>query len=290
MRPGVSRGFQVLVSSSEQLGLIAGQALLDGMCSQVDVLSTDHDGWASKASTQRGDIVDSLGFRSHLRAVSGQIQTTSGGQVQRNGRSSSGRGLGHRWLRGLRSGCGRRLLRGVSRRIDIRLDALGVRDLQCGSGLGRKSRRIESEGCAVVFESWHVWIGRGGNRDGGIRVAWNRYQGDLFQLRSFHDENRTLERASVALEGLALRHRGVSQDLHTDRGSPWESVLGSGDDLLLVDRWNGKDSCHGELGPIVCDCGEMSHWPGFVVVSMHRSDRCVESSKIDHHRAVPLDC
>ena len=158
----VPGGFQVLVASSEQLGLIAGQAVLDGVCSQVDVLASDHDGRIAELGTERSDIADSLGLSGHLRSVGGQIQGATSGQIGRGGRSSSGRRLGHVWLHWF-VGVGGRSVRRLRTRTSVRagrvrrgFEALGVGDFQSVDGLGSKSRRIESEGLAVVFEGWHV--------------------------------------------------------------------------------------------------------------------------------------
>ena len=158
----VPGGFQVLVASSEQLGLIAGEAVLDCVCSKVDVLASDHDGRIAELGTQRSDIANSLGFGGHLRSVGGKIQGATSGQIGRGGRSSSGRRLGHVWIHWF-VGVGGRSVRRLRTRTSVRagrvrrgFEALGVGDLQGGSGLGRKSRRIESKRGAIVFKGFHV--------------------------------------------------------------------------------------------------------------------------------------
>ena len=51
----------------------------------------------------------------------------------------------------------------------------------------------------------------------------------------------------------------------------------SRDNLLLIHRGDREHSGDGELGPIVSHSSQMADRPGFVVVSMHWSDRCVEA-------------
>ena len=148
--PRVPSCFDVLVTPSEQFGLIAGEASLDRMGGQVDFFASDHHDRVAELRAESADFVHAVGFISKLFTVGRQINVSTGLEIRLRRSSGSSR-LGHRWLRGfvwvgsgsdwiLRTRSSIRA-RGIRRGFEM----FGVRDFQGVDGLWRKSRRIEAE-------------------------------------------------------------------------------------------------------------------------------------------------